>query len=163
MAPTSCCSYLQNFVTTGGTVGHRLLSALQKYSYPVSRDSCGRKSTALSTISHAISYWTVSSWNQLLSANWQNLGKVSLLAAISTCKPWEPHTYVYETHLWWCCEAETCRKWTNTTSSSSPGATQPIVGLYFTALYRALASSRTRLLDHAQRRATVGRTPLNEW
>ena len=45
----------------------------------------------------------------------------------------------------------------------SPGATQPIVGVYFTALYRALASSRTRLLDHTQRRATVGRTPLDEW
>jgi hypothetical protein len=30
----------------------------------------------------------------------------------------------------------------------SPGATQPTVGVYFTALYRALASSRTRLLDH---------------
>ena len=43
-----------------------------------------------------------------------------------------------------------------------PGATQPIVGVYFTALYRALASSRTRLLDHTQRRATVGRTSLNE-
>ena len=45
----------------------------------------------------------------------------------------------------------------------SPGATQPIVGVYFTALYQALASSRTRLLDHTQRRATVGRTALNEW
>ena len=44
----------------------------------------------------------------------------------------------------------------------SPGATQPIVGVYFTALYRALASSRTRLLDHKQRRATIGRTPLKE-
>ena len=44
-----------------------------------------------------------------------------------------------------------------------PGATQPIVGVYFTALYRALASLRTRLLDHTQRRVTVGRTPLNEW
>jgi hypothetical protein len=43
-----------------------------------------------------------------------------------------------------------------------PGATQPIVGVYITALFRALASSRTRLLDHTQRRATVGRTPLNE-
>ena len=43
-----------------------------------------------------------------------------------------------------------------------PGATQPIVGVYFTALYRTLASSHTRLLDHTQRRATVGRTPLNE-
>ena len=43
------------------------------------------------------------------------------------------------------------------------GATQPIVGVYFTALYRALASSRTRLLDHTQRRVTVGRTPLNKW
>ena len=43
-----------------------------------------------------------------------------------------------------------------------PGVTQPIVGAYFTALYRALASSRTRLLDHIQRRATVCRTPLNE-
>ena len=42
----------------------------------------------------------------------------------------------------------------------SPGATQTIVGVYFTALYRALASSRTRLLDHKQRRATFGRTPL---
>ena len=37
----------------------------------------------------------------------------------------------------------------------SPGATQPIVGAYFTALYWTLASSRTRLLDHTQRRATV--------
>ena len=46
---------------------------------------------------------------------------------------------------------------------SPPGATQPIVGVYFTALYRSLASSRTRLLDHTQRRATFGRTPLNEW
>jgi len=43
-----------------------------------------------------------------------------------------------------------------------PGATQPIMGVYFTALYRALASSRARLLDHIQRRATVGKTPLNE-
>jgi hypothetical protein len=45
----------------------------------------------------------------------------------------------------------------------SPGATQPIVGFVFYSLYRALASSRTRLLDHTQRRATFGRTPLNEW
>ena len=45
---------------------------------------------------------------------------------------------------------------------NSTGATQPIVGVYFTALYRALASSRTRLIHHTQRRATVGRTPLNE-
>ena len=44
-----------------------------------------------------------------------------------------------------------------------PGVTQPIVGVYFTALYRALASSRTRLLDHTQRRVTVGRIPLSEW
>ena len=44
----------------------------------------------------------------------------------------------------------------------SPGATQPIVGVYFTDLYRALASSRPRLLDHTQRRATFGRSPLNE-
>jgi len=43
-----------------------------------------------------------------------------------------------------------------------PGATQPIVVVYFTAFYWALASSRTRLLDHTQRRATVGRSPLNE-
>ena len=43
-----------------------------------------------------------------------------------------------------------------------PGATQPIVGVYFAALYRSLASSRTRLLDHTKRRATVGRTTLNE-
>ena len=39
----------------------------------------------------------------------------------------------------------------------------PLGGLYFTALYRALASSLTRFHDHIQRRATVGRTPLNEW
>jgi hypothetical protein len=37
----------------------------------------------------------------------------------------------------------------------SSGATQPIVGVYFTALYRALASSRTRLLDHIQRRGII--------
>ena len=36
------------------------------------------------------------------------------------------------------------------------------MGVYFTALYRVLASSPTSLLDHTQRRATVGRTPLNE-
>jgi len=38
----------------------------------------------------------------------------------------------------------------------------PHWGLYFTALLRALASSRTRLLDHIQQRATVDRTLLNE-
>ena len=43
-----------------------------------------------------------------------------------------------------------------------PGATQLIANVYFTALYRALASLHTRLLDHIQRRATVGRTPLYE-
>ena len=42
-------------------------------------------------------------------------------------------------------------------------ALQPPLWLYFTALQRALASSLTRFLDHTQRRATVGRTPLNEW
>ena len=42
------------------------------------------------------------------------------------------------------------------------GATQPIVGVYFTAICRALPSSRTKVLDHTQRCATVGRTPLNE-
>ena len=41
-------------------------------------------------------------------------------------------------------------------------ALQPIVGLYFAAHYRAIASSRTRFLDHTQRRAIVGRTPLDE-
>jgi hypothetical protein len=41
-------------------------------------------------------------------------------------------------------------------------ALQPTVGLYFVALYRAIASSCTRFLDHTQRRATVGRTPLDE-
>ena len=42
-------------------------------------------------------------------------------------------------------------------------ALQPIVGLYFSALYRPIASSRTRFLDHIKLRATVGRTPLDEW
>ena len=41
-------------------------------------------------------------------------------------------------------------------------ALKPPSGVYFTALYRALASSLTRFHDHIQRRATVGRTPLNE-
>ena len=41
-------------------------------------------------------------------------------------------------------------------------ALQPIVGLYFAALYQAIASSRARFLDHTQRRDTVGRTPLDE-
>ena len=45
----------------------------------------------------------------------------------------------------------------------SPGATTPHWGLYFAALQWALASSLTRFLDHTQRRATAGRTPLNEW
>jgi len=39
---------------------------------------------------------------------------------------------------------------------------QPVV-VFFTAQYRALASSSWRFLDHTQRRATVGRTPLDEW
>ena len=51
---------------------------------------------------------------------------------------------------------------TNYHYSFFPGATQPIVGVYFTSLYRALASSRTSLLDHTRRRATVGRTPLDK-
>ena len=46
--------------------------------------------------------------------------------------------------------------------TSPPDATHPTVGVYFTALYRALASSRRRLFDHTQLRASVGRTPLNE-
>ena len=41
-------------------------------------------------------------------------------------------------------------------------ALQPHWGLYFIALQWALASSLARFLDHTQRRATVGRTPLNE-
>ena len=43
-----------------------------------------------------------------------------------------------------------------------PDSTQSIVDLYFRAIYRALAPSRTSLLDHIQRRATVVRTSLNE-
>jgi hypothetical protein len=38
-------------------------------------------------------------------------------------------------------------------------ALQPIVGVFS----QALASSFSRFLDHTQRRATVGRTPLDEW
>ena len=38
----------------------------------------------------------------------------------------------------------------------------PVV-LFSTALYRALASSLSRFIDHTQWRATVGRTPLDEW
>jgi len=41
-------------------------------------------------------------------------------------------------------------------------ASQPIAGLYFTALYRGLASSFSSFLLHQKRRATVGRTPLSE-
>jgi hypothetical protein len=41
-------------------------------------------------------------------------------------------------------------------------ALQPIVGLYSQPSREAIASSRTRFLDHTQRRATVGRTPLDE-
>ena len=43
-----------------------------------------------------------------------------------------------------------------------PGVTTHCVRI-FTALYRALASSFSRFLDHTQRRATVGRTPLDDW
>ena len=39
----------------------------------------------------------------------------------------------------------------------------PRWGLYFTALQWVLASSLAKFLDHTQRRATFGRTPLNEW
>jgi hypothetical protein len=57
---------------------------------------------------------------------------------------------------------ETDSKFSSVLDFFPHGATQPIVGVYFTALYRALASSSTRLLDHTQRSATIGRTPLNE-
>ena len=43
-----------------------------------------------------------------------------------------------------------------------PGLTTHWV-VSFTAQLRALASSFSRFLDHTQRRATVGRTPLDEW
>jgi len=42
-------------------------------------------------------------------------------------------------------------------------ALQPPSGVVFYSPLAALASSLTRFLDHIQRRATVGRTPLNEW
>ena len=44
-----------------------------------------------------------------------------------------------------------------------PWRYNPHWGLYFTALYRALASSLAGFLDHIQRHTTVGRTPLDEW
>jgi len=43
-----------------------------------------------------------------------------------------------------------------------PGVTTHC-GCIFTARYRALASSFSRYRDHTQRRATVSRTPLDEW
>jgi hypothetical protein len=49
------------------------------------------------------------------------------------------------------------------TTIFSPPWRYKIHSVYFTALYRTLASSRTRLLDHTQRRVTVSRTPLKEW
>jgi hypothetical protein len=42
-------------------------------------------------------------------------------------------------------------------------ALQPIVVVFSTARQWALASSFSRSLDHTQRRATFGRTPLDEW
>jgi hypothetical protein len=42
-------------------------------------------------------------------------------------------------------------------------ALQPIVFVFSTTRWRALASSFSRFLDHTQRRATVGRSPLDEW
>ena len=39
----------------------------------------------------------------------------------------------------------------------------PHCGCIFTARSRALASSFSRFLDHKQRRATLGRTSLDEW
>jgi hypothetical protein len=43
-----------------------------------------------------------------------------------------------------------------------PGVTTNY-GCIFTARQRALASSCSKFLDHTQRRATVGRAPLDEW
>ena len=43
-----------------------------------------------------------------------------------------------------------------------PGVTTHC-GRIFTALFRALASSFSRFLDHTQRHTTFGRTPLDEW
>jgi hypothetical protein len=46
-----------------------------------------------------------------------------------------------------------------------PVALQPSAGyglLWLCSTVRAMASSSTRFLDHTQRRATVGRTPLDE-
>ena len=42
-------------------------------------------------------------------------------------------------------------------------ALQPPMGVVFYSPLVGLASSLTRFLDHIQRRATVGRTPLSEW
>ena len=42
-------------------------------------------------------------------------------------------------------------------------ALQPPLGVVFYSPQWAVASSLTRFLDHTQRRATFGRTPLNEW
>jgi hypothetical protein len=38
-----------------------------------------------------------------------------------------------------------------------------IIVLWLCNPARAMASSSTRFLDHTQRRATVGKTPLDEW
>jgi hypothetical protein len=47
-----------------------------------------------------------------------------------------------------------------------PVALQPSAGyglLWLCSPARAMVSSSTRFIDHTQRRATVGRTPLDEW
>jgi hypothetical protein len=44
----------------------------------------------------------------------------------------------------------------------SPGATTHCGFVFCSPLAGYIASSRARFLDHTQRRATVGRTPLDE-
>ena len=50
----------------------------------------------------------------------------------------------------------------NSPTFFSPGATTPTGGCILQLSSGAIASSRTRFLDHTQRRATVGRIPLDE-
>ena len=55
----------------------------------------------------------------------------------------------------------TWKKWNDIINFFFSWLYNPHWGLYFTALQWALASSLTRFLDHIQRRATSGRTPLD--
>jgi hypothetical protein len=76
--------------------------------------------------------------------------------------------FIYYYFLWLCSPTQAMASCGSAAQRGlwPPAALQPNAGyglLWLCSLTQAMASSSTRFLDHIQRRATVGSTPLDEW